>query len=125
MSTATEPTTEVKVIGKIVSTFLGANEDSRGILTATLVVEHGGSIGTSNVGGYNLGSRNTAFGMQFVRHLLRAAGAESWEQLVGRTVFVIREGDEWGRAIGIENLPTEPGERFIFSELADQYAGRG
>lgn len=124
MSAATEPKTEVKVIGKIASTFLGANEDSHGILTATLVVEHGGSIGTSHIGGYNLGSRNTAFGMQFVRHLLRAAGAESWEQLVGKTVFVIRQRDEWGRAIGIENLPTERGGRFIFDELADQYADR-
>lgn len=82
-------------------------------------------MGTSHIGGYNLASRNTAFGMQFVKHLLEAAGAESWEQLVGKTVFVIRQGGEWGRAIGIENLPTERGRRFIFEELADQYAGRG
>lgn len=83
-----QTTAEHKQIGKIISTFLGASEDSHGILTATLVVDHGGSIGTSHIGGYNLGSRNTAFGMQFVRHLLRAAGAESWEQLVGKTIFL-------------------------------------
>lgn len=115
--------TEVKVIGKITGTFLGANEDSHGILTATLDIDHGGS--RCHIGGYPLGTKDTAFGMQFVKHLMDAAGAETWEQMVGRTIFVIRQGDEYGPAIGIGNLPTERGSRFIFQELADQYTRRG
>lgn len=117
----TAPRAEVKVIGKITGTFLGADENSHGILTATLTIDHGGS--GCQIGGYALGSKTTAFGMQFVKHLMDAAGAESWEKMVGRTIFVIRDGNEYGPAIGIENLPTERGRRFVFSELAEQYAG--
>lgn len=116
--------TEVKVIGKITGTFLGENEDSHGILTADLTVDLGGNQ-SCRIGGYNLASKTDAFGMDFVKHLMDAAGAESWEQLVGKTIFVIRQGDEWGRVIGIENLPTERGGRFIFSELADHYTRQG
>lgn len=115
--------TEVKVIGKITRTFLGANEDSHGILTATLDIDHGGS--SCRIGGYALGTKDTAFGMQFVKHLMDAAGATKWEEMAGRTIFVIRQGDAYGPAIGIENLPTERGGRFIFHELADQYTRLG
>ncbi len=105
-------------IAKITGTFLGANEDTHGILTAQLTVDLGGSQ-TRSVGGYSLGSKDTAFGMQFVAALMRAAGAQSWESMVGRTVFVLT--DEHDRVVGIENLPTEPGERFVFDELVVQY----
>lgn len=114
--------THHKEIAKITGTFLGANEDTHGILTAELTVDLGGSQARS-IGGYNLGSKDTAFGMQFVAALMRAAGAQSWESMVGRTVFVLT--DEHDRVVGIENLPTEPGDRFVFGELVEQYTERG
>ena len=110
-------------IAKITKTFLGANEDTHGVLTCDLTVDTGDGQ-AARIGGYCLGSKTTAFGMEFVKHLMDAAGAASWEEMVGKTIFVIREGDEWGRAIGIEHLPTEPGGRFIFAELADKYTDK-
>ena len=29
-----------------------------------------------------------------------------------------------GRAVGLENLPTEPGQRLVFAELAAEYRSR-
>jgi len=57
--------------------------------------------------------------VDFIRHVLQAAGVERWDRLAGRTVFVLRED---GIIKGIENLPTEPGNAFIFKEYFDLYA---
>lgn len=115
-------TGEHLAIAKITDTFLGADEDSHGILTAMLTVDYGpgGNGWSSCAGGYNLGSKTTAFGMQFVRGILEAAGVGTWEQLKGRTILVIQR-DEGGPILGIQNLPTEPGRRFVFAELAAEY----
>ena len=108
-------------IAKITDTFLGANEDTHGVLTATLTVDYGGAGQT--IGGYNLSSKTTAFGMQFVKALMGAAGADSWEQMKGKTILVITDSDRpYGKVIGIQNLPTERGGRFIFDELAAGYS---
>jgi len=110
-------------IAKITGTFLGANEDSHGILTATLTVDYGTRGGGQRIGGYNLSTKTSAFGMQFVNALMDAAGASSWEELKGKTILVITDGKQ-GPVIGIQNLPTERGRRFIFDELTAQYTTR-
>lgn len=109
-------------IAKITDTSLGYVPD-RGILSADLRVDFGGGS-TMGIGGYNLGSRDTAFGMQFIKGILDACGVGLWEEVTGRTVYVVfNSPDEYiGRAIGIQNLPTEPGTRFIFSELEAKLA---
>ena len=67
--------TEHLAIAKITDTFLGAGERSHGVLTATLTVDYGGT--SQSVGNYSLGGK-TAFGIQFVARILRAAGVSSW-----------------------------------------------
>lgn len=109
-------TEENKVIGKITSTLFGY-EEGHGILTAELTMDYGGSGQT--IGRYNLDSK-TGFGIAFVKGILAACGVERWEDVKGRTIFVIQDSPE-GAAIGIENLPTEKGRRFIFEELAEEY----
>ena len=109
-------------LGKIVETYLGVED--HGILTATLGIDFGGA--QQGIGGYFLDAydatresrHGTAEGMEFVRRLLKACGVEQWEKLRGRTVYVLRKQGEgrWGAIVGIENLPTESGERFLFEE---------
>ena len=97
-------------IAKIQSTFLGFED--HGILTGFLHVTYGGS--GQGVGGYPIRARAGLY----IQRTLKACGVSSWEKLVGRTIYVLT--DETRRVVGIENLPTEPGERFLFTELEDE-----
>ncbi len=122
--------TEHKAIAKITNTMLGY--EGHGILTASLCVDYGGSgqwignyafdepvwEGGAKHQGEFLGRFGTAYGMQFIQRLLKACGVDKWEDIKGRTIYVLKEDDRWNaKVIGIENLPTEPGERFLFSDL--------
>lgn len=107
-------TTEyTREIAKIERTHLGLED--HGILTGMLHVTYGGSA--QGVGGYDLRTGSAA--AVFIERTLRACGVRTWEALKGRTIYVLT--DESRRVVGIENLPTEPGERFLF---ADIYAER-
>lgn len=123
-------------IAKITSTMLGVED--HGILTCHLIVDYGG--GGQSIGGYALdtpthdengrfsGRVGTAYGMEFVARVMRACGVDKWEDVKGRTIFVLQDladGEpSWGtsKVVGIENLPTERGERFIFAELHSEMA---
>jgi hypothetical protein len=112
-------------IGKVTDTELGW--ESHGILTVYLRMDYGHS--GQSIGGYCLdkpihedgafkGRIGSAYGMEFVRRLIKACGVEKWEDVKGRTVFVLRESDRLNaKVLGVENLPTERGERFLFSDL--------
>ena len=121
-------------IGKVESTMLGVED--HGILTAVLMFDFGASgQGTPGFGldshikhtryegKYDDGSGEhsrvgSAYGMEFVRRLLLACGVDRWEDLKGRTVFVLRDdGDPYGYIKGIRPLPTERGTEFIFDDL--------
>lgn len=106
-----------KRIAKITSTMLGFED--HGMFTAVIDVTYGGS--GQGVGFLALGSRDTkatALSGEYIRRVLRAVGVDHWEKLKGRTVYVLTEDAKWAsKVIGIENLPTEGGERFLFSEL--------
>ena len=122
-------------IAKVENTFLGVED--HGILTATIgFTGNNGSWGQGTPG-YGLDAYNgdrakkkpapqypqdrvgTAFGMEFIRRLLQAFGVNQWEDIKGRTVFVVREGGRFGTIVGIEPLPTEGGKAFMFKELED------
>lgn len=123
-------------IAKITSTMLGYED--HGILSCMLTVDYGGS--GQGVGGYSLDTPvkdendrfvcrvGTAYGMEFVARIIRACGVQTWEKVKGRTIFVLQDlaADEvaWGtsKVVGIENLPTEGGERFVFADLLDEFA---
>jgi hypothetical protein len=127
-----------KDIAKITSTALGYED--HGILSCVLIVDYGGS--GQGVGGYALDTpirdandkflrrEGTAFGMEFVARIIRACGVDEWEDVKGRTIFVLQDLEEgqvaWGnsKVLGIENLPTERGEQFIFQDLVDEFKAR-
>lgn len=122
-----------KRIAKIENTHLG---EDHGVLTAYLFVDYGEG-GKQGIGGYSLDRYNreteqrvgTAYGCEFIRRLMLACGVSTWEKLSGRTVYAICNRAEpagFGhKVIGIEPLPTEPGEPFIFSELAAEFSEEG
>lgn len=108
--------TELREITKITDTNLGYEE--HGIFSANLTLDYGGS--GQSAGGYNLGNPEVGFGAAFIKGILGACGVQSWEQVKGRTVLAIKD-DRMGRVLGLENLPTEPGKRFMFADLVAEY----
>lgn len=119
-------------LAKITSTFLGIED--HGILTAYLYVDYEGGS-SQGIGGYALdepqrdaddkflGRFGTAEGMQWVAAVIRVTGAKSWEDVHGRMIYVIRDGDnKWnGKPIGIQALgfggESEP---FMFGSIWPQ-----
>jgi len=106
-----QSTTElIRTIAKVERTFLGFED--HGILTAFLHVSYGTGGGGQGIGGFDLRVR----GGRFLERLLKACGVDSWEQLKGRTFYALAES--YGDVVrGVEPLPTERGERFIFADL--------
>lgn len=96
-------------IARIESTYLGYED--HGILTAYLHVTYGGA--EQGIGGYDLRPHNGAASARWIGWTLKACGVDSWERLKGRTIFVLTSDR---KPIGIEPLPTERGQRFIFAD---------
>ena len=123
-------TTMHKEIAKIRRAYLGVED--HGILACSIDFDFGGSgQGTGcycldepihDEDGKFIGREGTAYGMQFVAAVMRAAGVESWDKLEGRTVFALRDSEGWGgKIIGIAPLPTEHGEEFLFEDLRQKH----
>ena len=125
------------VLAKIDTTTLG--DKNAPVFTSWLNVSYSKGV-CQSIGGYTLDTptkdadgkflrrEGHAYGMEFIIRTLRACGAGRWEDLPGRTIYVLKESDAWGAPVlGIAPLPTEPGEPFIFAELAEQFqiAGDG
>lgn len=109
-------------IAKVESTYLGIED--HGILTAYVHVTYGGSA--QGIGGYGFDQwdevlkrrKGAAFGTEWIRRFLEAAGVDSWEKLPGRTFYVLRAGNGWNaEVLGIRPLPTETGKEFLFADL--------
>jgi hypothetical protein len=98
-------------IAKVRHTTLGYED--HGIFTAWIHFDMKG--GGQGFGGHVLRGE---WGMQYLQRILSACGVDSWEKLPGRTVFVLRK-TTLGPIIGIEPLPTEPGETFLVDDLND------
>ena len=100
-------------IGTITTTLLGMED--HGIFTTSLLVEWPSS-GVS-VGGFALDSyekdldrrAGTAYGLDHVMQILETVGVEKWEDVRGKEVIVLFEGDGgWGaRSVGIANITDE------------------
>jgi hypothetical protein len=115
----------IKRIAKITGTMLGFED--HGILTVMLYCRFGDY--QQGVGGLAMSTCSSAddkpvaipaFG-DFVIGVLTTCGVQTWEQLVGRTIYVLYASDDAGLnawPVGIENLPTEPGASFLFAEWA-------
>jgi hypothetical protein len=100
-----------KRIAKISATTLGFCD--RDVFTAMIHVDYGGSA--QGVGGYLLSGARCA---KFITRVLKAVGVRSWEQLKGRTLFVLMDSPAFqATPIGLAPLPTEDGEVFLFKDL--------
>ena len=118
-----QPREKPREIAKIEDAFLGYED--HGILTIILTLRYGGGSGQGagmyaldqydEDAGHRVGHRSLG---DFVIGVLRATGSRNWSEVEGKTVFAIKDSDSYGaRVIGIEPLPTEPGERFMFDEV--------
>lgn len=118
-------------IAKVESTRLGYED--HGIFTCSLHVTYGDGL-HQGIGqaclddkpleGPGEKRRGTAFGHEWIARILRACGVDCWEKLPGRTIFVLTNPEKTGfqkEVLGIENLPTEPGERFLFADLSPDF----
>lgn len=116
----------IEKIAKIESVRLG--REDHGVLTMMLHVAYGGS--GQGIGGFCFDSydrdeerrKGSAFGMDWIARCLDACGVDDVFKLPGRTIYVLREDDQWDAAIlGIAPLPTEPGKPFIFADLVAEH----
>lgn len=117
-------------VATIKSTSLGEND--RGFFTAGFELS-GDGWGVWAGGDYALdgkpegsgtGRTSTAYGMDYVRQLLRVAGVSRWEKLVGQRIYALAEGSGgWGsQNVGLANIDT--GKVFIYQEHADEWKDR-
>ena len=57
-------------------------------------------------------------GIIFLRRLCEICGVDEFAKIKGRTVYVLRESDEWGaKPIGLKQLPFNGGETFLFDDV--------
>lgn len=125
-------TTYTAVPGKIGRTYLGFHEHYR--MVAELGIELPGS-GYINIGDYSLNqggpgeapSAGTAFGMDYVMHVLRAVGSDAWEDLKGSRILILFKADsEDGMGLPALGLARIDGTHVVvFSELSASWEGRG
>lgn len=108
----------VETIAKVESTFLGYED--HGIFSLNVNFTYGSSgQGTGHYCVANAEPSDTdAVGIRLVKAIIDACGVNQWEHLRGRTVYVLRESDDWNaRVVGIAPLPTEKGSRVIFKDV--------
>jgi hypothetical protein len=98
-------TTMQTTLAKIRSTHLGYED--HGTFSALIAFDYGGS--SQGWGPIALGDQ----AHNIIAAVLTACGVDSWERLVGRTVFVVRDEGWNGLIRGMAPLPTEPGEGFV------------
>ncbi len=113
-------------IAKIERTTLGYED--HGIFTCVLHLSYGSSgqgAGTYSLDDYDDSlkrRRGTAFGMDWIIRAMKACGVDEWSKVKGRTVLAVFDSDSWNEPVlGIKPLPTEPGEPFMFLELAAEH----
>lgn len=84
--------------------------EDHGIFTCSLTMNYGGA--GQGFGGYSLDTPNgkrgkdsrrigTAYGMEFLIHVLKTVGVDTWEELKGKH---IRVDCEWGKVHGIGHI---------------------
>lgn len=112
---------EEKRLARVLSTRLGPGE--RDILTLTVTFTYGGE--QQGLDRFILDDPQFEHGrfrrrwaapesMELVRAICHACGVGNWEAVPGRTLFVLREGEE---IVGLAPLPTEPGKAFYLRDL--------
>lgn len=122
-------TQPVREIAKVKTAHLGWED--HGIFTCWLDMDFGGAgqgIGLHSLdvpkddGSGRKRRVGTAYGMEYICRLMRACGVDEWSKLPGRHIYVLRDGEGWNsKVVGIEPLPMESGEPFLFEELRAEF----
>lgn len=122
-------TTYAAVPGTITGTMLGFHGNHGTLATLGISLPENDSFSTGDYildqhrpgGGPTAG---TAFGMDYILHILRAANTELWENLEGRSVLVLfkADGTERFRAYGLAR--TDGTAAFNFAELSESWDER-
>lgn len=117
-------TTYTAVPGTIIQTMLGFHGNHGALVTLAISLPENDFFST---GDYVLDRRvpgaapsvGTAFGMDYILHILRAANTELWENLEGCSVLVLFPADssERFRAYGLAR--TDGTHAFNFAELSE------
>lgn len=114
-------------IAKIADTLLGYED--HGIFTLILYLDYGDST-SQGAGMYSLDSFDekrkrrvgTEFGMEFIIRIMRVCGVNDWSKVKGTTVLALFDKEGWNQTVrGIQSLPTEGKEVFIFNDLVNEY----
>lgn len=113
----------IELIAKAGKTFLGTED--HGIFTAQIDFSFGGS--GQGLPGYRLDAYDkaskrivgTAAGLEFIMRTIAAFGVDSWEEISGRTILVLKE-KEYDVIAGLRPLPTERGKEFIFEDWTEK-----
>ena len=111
----TEQTYE-QCIAKITDVFFGWED--HGILTCSLQLDYGGA-GVQSTPGWRFSYQKDGAehyvngGLAFLARVMRAAGVDEWSKVKGRTIYALL--DE-GSVVGLDPLPFEDGQRFIFAD---------
>lgn len=116
------------VPGTIARTALGTHQ---GHASALLVVRLPDGI-LLDIGDYVLdwprpdrsGTEGTAFGMDYLLHVMRAAGVPFWEEMIGRPLMVLFQAGKSDRRRAYGLARADGTHAFVFAELSAAWEGR-
>jgi hypothetical protein len=109
-----------KVIARIEGTHLGYED--HGIFSLNVSFTYGSSAqGTGHycVCSSKSDAETDVVGIRLVKAIVDACGVSAWEQLKGRTVYVLKDPGWNGSVRGIAPLPTEGGKRVVFADILE------
>lgn len=108
-----EPKGYYKRLGIIESTFLG-NEMDHGFFMAQLTFNFGGAVQAAQI----IFGKDDTHGVEFIKKVLDACGASTWESLKGKKAMALYEDDTYNNYIrGIAPMPYGEGKPIVFSEI--------
>lgn len=103
-----------KLIGKATNVYLGYED--HGLFVVSIQMDYGTAGGSQ---GFSCGlSDETA--LKAMKGIMSAFGVRNWADIVGRTVYVLKDEGWSGFIRGFAPLPTEKGESWCVEELGSQ-----
>lgn len=114
-------------LARIEGTSLGTED--HGVFTASLHLLYGSGGSGQSAGGYVLDSREvegdysnytrrgTGYGHDFIMQMINTVGVDTWEDVKGKTIYVLKAiDDDWGRILGIANLYDPEQKNLVFED---------
>lgn len=120
---------ETQELAKVTNVYFG--KEDHGILTLNITLDYGGAC--QGFGGYSLDEYDkqkekrvgTAAGMDFVLRVLDCFGVSNLDQIVGKTVYAIRDSSGYSaKIIGLRQPPFDGKGEFLVSDWKAQWFER-